>query len=125
MNDSNSDCLSSPPESLVVQVDETGKKVRPVGDKKSILILREIPESTEPCEIEQLFSGQNCPKFISIEFVHNGTWYITFESEEDSQRAISFLREEVQTFQGKPIMVSLVYCKRCYSLTNNFLFFTL
>ena len=95
-------------ESTVVQVDETAKKVRPLKDKNSILILREIDVGTPDQEIQQLFSGQNCPKFVSVEFVMNGTWYITFESEEDSQRAIRYLREDVQNFQGKPIMVSLM-----------------
>jgi la-related protein 4 len=97
-------------ESSVVQVDEASKKVRPIinKDKNSILILREINEGTPDIEIQQLFSGQNCPRFVSVEFVMNGTWYITFESEEDSQRAIRYLREDVQIFQGKPIMVSLL-----------------
>jgi len=92
-------------DSSAVEVDESGKKVRPMADKKSILILREIPETTQTTEIEQLFSGEHCPHFLSCEFVHNGTWYITFESEDDSQKAFRFLREQVKTFQGKPIMV--------------------
>lgn len=33
-------------ESLVVQVDESGEKVRPVGDKRCVLILREIADLT-------------------------------------------------------------------------------
>lgn len=33
-------------ESSVVQVDESGEKVRPVSDKRSVLILREIADST-------------------------------------------------------------------------------
>lgn len=93
-------------ESALVQVDETEKKVRPVGDKRCVLILREIAETTQTNEIEQLFSGKDCPKFVSCEFVYNGTWYVTFESDEEAQKAYRYLREEVRTFQGKPILVS-------------------
>lgn len=93
-------------ESSMVQVDESEEKVRPISEKRSILILREIPETTSPQEIESLFSGNNCPRFVSVEFIHNDTWYVTFECEEDAQKAYRYLREQVQTFQGKPIMVS-------------------
>lgn len=93
-------------ESPMVQVDESEEKVRPISEKRSILILREIPESTSPQEIESLFSDDNCPRFVSVEFIHNDTWYVTFECEEDAQKAYRHLREQVQTFQGKPIMVS-------------------
>lgn len=81
--------------------------MRPVGDKRCVLILREIPETTQVNEIEGLFSGADCPKFVSCEFVYNGTWYVTFESDDEAQKAYRFLREVVQTFQGKPVMVSM------------------
>ena len=97
-------------ESSMVQVDESEEKVRPISEKRSILILREIPETTSPQEIESLFSGNNCPRFVSVEFIHNDTWYVTFECEEDAQKAYRYLREQVQTFQGKPIMVSIITC---------------
>lgn len=51
-----------------------------------------------PC-VQGLFSGENCPKCISCEFAHNNSWYTTFESDEDAQRAYRFLREEVREFQ--------------------------
>lgn len=59
-------------------------------------------------DVENLFSGQNCPKFISCEFAGNDSWYVTFESDEDAQRAYRYLREEVRVFNDKPIMVSHV-----------------
>lgn len=36
---------------------------------------------------------------ISCEFAHNNSWYITFENDEDAQRAFLYLREEVKEFQ--------------------------
>ncbi|KAK6626982.1 hypothetical protein RUM44_009459 [Polyplax serrata] len=93
-------------ESPNVQVDEEGQKVRP-NHKRCIVILREIPDSTPLDDIKNLFSGEGCPKLISCEFAHNNSWYVTFESDEDAQRAYSFLREEVKVFQGKPIMARI------------------
>ncbi|KTG32387.1 hypothetical protein cypCar_00027400, partial [Cyprinus carpio] len=91
--------------SPMVQVDEKGEKVRP-NHKRCIIILREVPETTPVEEVEALFKNDNCPKVISVEFAHNNNWYITFQSDTDAQQAYKYLREEVKTFQGKPIMVS-------------------
>lgn len=36
---------------------------------------------------------------ISCEFAINNSWYVTFESDEDAQKAFKYLREEVKEFQ--------------------------
>lgn len=91
-------------ESQMVQVDELGERVRP-AHKRCTIILREIDENTDIREIESLFSGRNCPRFTNVEYAHNNSWYVNFETDEDAQRAFQYLREEVQTFRDKPIMV--------------------
>lgn len=93
-------------ESAVVQVDESGEKVRP-NPRSGVLILREIPENTPLKEIEELFSSENCPKFTRCEFAHNNSWYVLFETDEDTQKAYRYLREEAKTFNGKPVMARI------------------
>uniref|UniRef100_A0A3Q4MVF5 La ribonucleoprotein 4Ab n=1 Tax=Neolamprologus brichardi TaxID=32507 RepID=A0A3Q4MVF5_NEOBR len=65
--------------SPMVQVDETGKKVRP-NHSRCIIILREVPETTPVEEVEALFKSEHCPKLLSVEFAHNSNWYITFHA---------------------------------------------
>lgn len=117
------DVLRSSP---MVQVDEKGEKVRP-NHKRCIIILREVPETTPVEEVESLFKNDNCPKVISVEFAHNNNWYITFQSDTDAQQAYKYLREEVKTFQGKPIMarikaINTFFAKNGYRSMDNSLY---
>ncbi|CAI8027454.1 La-related protein Larp4B [Geodia barretti] len=90
-------------ESHHLQLDETTEKVRAVPEKRCVLILREIPKDTPQKHIEGLFSSDSCPNFCTCEFAENDCWYITFDSEEDTQKAFAHLREDVRNFLGHPI----------------------
>ncbi|XP_051996271.1 la-related protein 4 isoform X2 [Xyrauchen texanus] len=109
--------------SPMVQVDEKGEKVRP-NNKRCIIILREVPDTTPVGEVEALFKSEKCPQVISVEFAHNNNWYITFQSDTDAQQAYRYLREEVKTFQGKPIMarikaINMFFAKNGYGAVDS------
>ncbi|XP_059812179.1 la-related protein 4 isoform X2 [Hypanus sabinus] len=97
------DVLRSSP---LVQVDEKGERARP-NHKRCIIILREVPESTPVEDVQALFNSDSCPNVINCEFAHNNSWYITFQTDSDAQQAFRYLREEVKTFQGKPILARI------------------
>ena len=54
-----------------------------------------------------MFAGPNCPKIASCECSLNNSWYVTFDSDEDAQKAYRYLREEVREFKGHPIMARI------------------
>ncbi|XP_070187189.1 la-related protein 4-like isoform X2 [Littorina saxatilis] len=92
--------------SKLVQVDETGTKVRPKHNR-SVLMLREIPETTSKSEVEELFNSEHCPKLVSCEFAHNGYWYITFNTDEEARDAYVYLRQYEVKFKDKPVLARI------------------
>lgn len=94
-------------ESPHVQVDDSGTRVRP-NHKRCTVILREVPDNTPVEEVKAIFDSVNCPKVVNVENARlNNSWYVNFESDEDAQMAYRYLREEVKSFQGKPIMARI------------------
>ncbi|VDK86672.1 unnamed protein product [Litomosoides sigmodontis] len=87
-------------ESSQVQVDEKGQRVRAVS-KRCTIILREIPESTDEKEVASMFAGG--PPYLSLQYGLNNSWYVTFESEEATERAFLHLQNLGKTFNNKPI----------------------
>lgn len=49
--------------------------------------------------VQALFKSENCPPVGNCEYVHNETWYVTFESEENALKAYEYIKEEVKTFK--------------------------
>lgn len=60
------------------------------------------------CVLQNIFNSENCPRVLSCEFAGNNSWYITFESDDDAQKAFKYLREDVKEFQ-----VCMILCKFC------------
>lgn len=104
---------------ILDQVDEEELKVRP-SHKRCIVILREIDQSTPVEEVRAIFSDETLPKILSCEFAHNNVWYLTFESDDDAQRAYHYVRDHVKEFKVIIILFSesqgfmVVYCTNKY-----------
>lgn len=73
--------------------------------QRSILILREVaPEATHE-QVVGLFENREplCAPCEKCESAGNELWYVTFSSEEQAQRALSYLKNELINFMGRPI----------------------
>eukprot|EP00123_Amoebidium_parasiticum_P016900 comp23630_c0_seq1/m.40274 comp23630_c0_seq1/g.40274 ORF comp23630_c0_seq1/g.40274 comp23630_c0_seq1/m.40274 type:complete len:747 (-) comp23630_c0_seq1:810-3050(-) len=88
--------------SPLVQVDEAAEKVRPVASlKRTTLILREVPEATDD-EVKQIFANiSGCPHPVSVRSDIGNTWFVQFESEDDTLKAHSSIMGG--QFKGKPL----------------------
>ena len=73
--------------------------------QKCILILREVCSEATLEQVKDLFTNKepSCPTFLQCESAGNDSWYVTFTNEEQAQRALQYLKTEVQTFMEKPI----------------------
>ena len=79
-------------------MDDEELRVRP-SHKRCIVILREIDGSTPVEEVRAIFADESLPKILSCEFAHNNVWYITFESDDDAQRAYHYVRDNVKEYK--------------------------
>ena len=73
--------------------------------QKCILILREVCAQATLEQVKDLFINKEpqCPMFMQCESAGNESWYVTFTNEEQAQRALQYLKTEVQSFMDKPI----------------------
>ena len=73
--------------------------------QKCILILREVCSEATLDQIKDLFTDKEpqCPVFVQCESAGNDSWYVTFTNEDQAQRALQYLKTEVQSFMDKPI----------------------
>lgn len=85
-------------------MDETNSKVR-AAHRRTTLLLREIPEYTDEREVKAMFIG--CPKYTSLSYGLNNSWYVTFETEEATQLAFLHLQNLRKSFNGKQICVRI------------------
>ncbi|KAI1709285.1 la domain-containing protein [Ditylenchus destructor] len=82
------------------QVEVVGEKVRPVC-KRCTIILRDI-ECADEKEVKAMFD--DCPqKYQNITYGLNNSWYITFDTEEDTKLAFLHLKNLGKTFNHKPV----------------------
>jgi len=47
-----------------------------------------------------------CPPYLSLAYGLNDSWYVTFQTEEETQQAFFHLQTLGKTFNGKPVFVS-------------------
>lgn len=93
-------------DSLKLKTDQAGI-ISVVGNQQQrcVLILREVASTATLDQIKELFIDKEplCPQCDQCESAGNDSWYITFSNEEDVQRALQYLKAEVQSFMDKPI----------------------
>lgn len=74
------------------------------SNKRCTIILREIPEDAKDEEVKSMFDG--CVNYQSLSYGLNNSWYVTFATEEDTQKAFVHLQNIGKKFNNKPVYVS-------------------
>ena len=103
-----------------VEVDGEEKKVRSTVEKRNrltrkrcIILLRDVPFDALETEVSNLFVNEQCPiPAVECEKVletgdGSGSWYVTFNSEDDAQNAFLYLTRENVSIRGHKVLVSL------------------
>ncbi|CAJ0962594.1 unnamed protein product, partial [Mesorhabditis belari] len=86
-------------ESSMVEVDEKGEKVRPVS-RRCTIILREVAED-QAFAVEEMLGGG--PSYVSLRYGLNNSWYVTYNTEEETQEAYLHLQNSGASINGKPV----------------------
>jgi len=93
--------------------------------QQCIIILREVSHEATVDKVRELFENkeqQQCPPCVKCEAAGNDSYYVTFSNEEQAQRALQYLKVDVQSFLNKPIRARLkhhVSAPRLNNLSNS------
>jgi hypothetical protein len=57
-----------------------------------------------------MFQSENgiCPPYLTLSYGLNDSWYVTFQTEEETQQAFFHLQTLGKTFNGKPVFVRII-----------------
>lgn len=89
--------------------------------QRCVIIMREVASAATLDQIKELFCDKEpaCPPADSCESAGNDSWYITFSNEDDAQRALAYLKAEVQVFMEKPIRARIKAHSHAATITRS------
>lgn len=91
-------------DSTVCSLNSSKDAIKPnIKSERTTIILREIPSSTKPEEVEAIFDG--CSKVVSVRSDVGDTWFVTMGSESEAVNTLLALRNK--TFNGAAIKARL------------------
>lgn len=108
-----------------LQSTESLKSSDPVSvsnqQQRCVIIMREVASAATLDQIKELFCDKEpaCPPADSCESAGNDSWYITFSNEDDAQRALAYLKAEVQVFMEKPIRARIKAHSHAATITRS------
>ncbi|KAL4096342.1 hypothetical protein PRIC1_009702 [Phytophthora ramorum] len=91
-------------DSTVCSLNSSKDAIKPnIKSERTTIILREIPSSTQPEEVEAIFEG--CGKVASVRSDVGDTWFVTMNTESEAVSTLLALRSK--TFNGAAIKARL------------------
>ncbi|CAI5738345.1 unnamed protein product [Peronospora farinosa] len=91
-------------DSTICSLNSSKDAVKPnIKSERTTIILREIPSSTKPEEVEAIFEG--CGKVVSVRSDVGDTWFVTMTSESEAVNTLLALRSK--TLNGVAIKARL------------------
>ncbi|POM65220.1 hypothetical protein PHPALM_19100 [Phytophthora palmivora] len=91
-------------DSTICSLNSSKDAIKPnIKSERTTIILREIPSSTKPEEVEAIFEG--CGKVASVRSDVGDTWFVTMNSESEAVSTLLALRSK--TFNGAAIKARL------------------
>ncbi|KAL9657220.1 hypothetical protein ABK040_011442 [Willaertia magna] len=106
--------------STVIQLDEEEKRMKPINinlpNKRTTVIIRNIPNTVEKEKILSLFETNNLPSNVYAEI--GDTWFCSFSEEEQAMNALNHLRNNC-SWNDKPIQARIKSENILKSVNNN------